>query len=292
MGRARPPWSPSAARPVASHADLELVSIAGIGGPAVGFRTSLLASHYLGGVMVMYDWVVARLAGEAPRMKVLVIEDDKETGEYVRNGLVEHGHVVDLAGTGRDGLFLAAGEPYDIIVVDRRLPGIDGLSIVKAIRAGGVRTPVLFLTTMSGVRDRVEGLEAGADDYLVKPFAFAELVARINALARRPAMAASDTVLRVADLQMDLIARKVQRADREISLQPREFRLLEFLMRHAGKTVTRTMLLESVWDFHFDPKTNIVETHISRLRGKIDKDFDIDLIVTVRGAGYSLRAPH
>lgn len=240
----------------------------------------------------MYDWVVARLAGEAPRMKVLVIEDDKETGEYVRNGLVEHGHVVDLAGTGRDGLFLAAGEPYDIIVVDRRLPGIDGLSIVKAIRAGGVRTPVLFLTTMSGVRDRVEGLEAGADDYLVKPFAFAELVARINALARRPAMAASDTVLRVADLQMDLIARKVQRADREISLQPREFRLLEFLMRHAGKTVTRTMLLESVWDFHFDPKTNIVETHISRLRGKIDKDFDIDLIVTVRGAGYSLRAPH
>jgi two-component system OmpR family response regulator len=225
-------------------------------------------------------------------MKVLVIEDDKETGEYVRNGLVEHGHVVDLAGTERDGLFLAAGEPYDIIVVDRRLPGIDGLSIVKAIRAGGVRTPVLFLTTMSGVRDRVEGLEAGADDYLVKPFAFAELVARINALARRPAMAASDTVLRVADLQMDLIARKVQRADREISLQPREFRLLEFLMRHAGKTVTRTMLLESVWDFHFDPKTNIVETHISHLRGKIDKDFDIDLIVTVRGAGYSLRAPH
>ncbi|ODT17710.1 response regulator transcription factor [Hyphomicrobium sp. CS1BSMeth3] len=225
-------------------------------------------------------------------MKILVIEDDRETGEFIKNGLEEAGHVVDLAATGRDGLFLAAGEPFDIIIADRRLPGIDGLSIVKTIRASGIKTPVLFLTTMSGVGDRVEGLEAGADDYLVKPFAFAELTARVNALSRRPPMAAVETVLHVGDLEMDLISRKVQRGGREIELQPREFRLLEFLMRHAGKIVTRTMLLEGVWDFHFDPKTNIVETHISRLRSKIDKEFDVELIETVRGAGYRLRAAH
>lgn len=225
-------------------------------------------------------------------MKVLVIEDDRETSAYVKKGLEEHGHVVDLAATGRDGLFLAAGEKFDIIVVDRRLPGLDGLSIVKTIRGAGVKTPVLFLTTMSGVGDRVAGLEAGADDYLVKPFAFAELVARINALTRRPPMTAVETVLRVADLEMDLIARKVHRGGQEIDLQPREFRLLEYLMRNAGKTVTRTMLLESVWDFHFDPKTNIVETHISRLRSKVDKGFQSELIETVRGAGYCVRAPH
>ncbi|MBN9279071.1 MAG: response regulator transcription factor [Hyphomicrobium sp.] len=225
-------------------------------------------------------------------MKILVIEDDRETGEFIKNGLEEAGHVVDLAATGRDGLFLAAGEPFDIIIADRRLPGIDGLSIVKTIRASGIKTPVLFLTTMSGVGDRVEGLEAGADDYLVKPFAFAELTARVNALSRRPPMAAVETVLHVGDLEMDLISRKVQRGGREIDLQPREFRLLEFLMRHAGKIVTRTMLLEGVWDFHFDPKTNIVETHISRLRSKIDKEFDVELIETVRGAGYRLRAAH
>lgn len=225
-------------------------------------------------------------------MKILVIEDDRETGEFIKNGLEEAGHVVDLAATGRDGLFLAAGESFDIIIADRRLPGIDGLSIVKTIRASGIKTPVLFLTTMSGVGDRVEGLEAGADDYLVKPFAFAELTARVNALSRRPPMAAVETVLHVGDLEMDLISRKVQRGGREIELQPREFRLLEFLMRHAGKIVTRTMLLEGVWDFHFDPKTNIVETHISRLRSKIDKEFDVELIETVRGAGYRLRAAH
>lgn len=225
-------------------------------------------------------------------MKVLVIEDDKETGSYVKKGLEEQGHVVDLAATGRDGLFLAAGEPFDIIIVDRRLPGLDGLTIVKTIRSGGIKAPILFLTTMSGVGDRVEGLEAGADDYLVKPFAFAELIARINALARRPAISASETVLRVADLEMDLITRRVRRAGTEIGLQPREFRLLEYLMRHAGRTVTRTMLLEGVWDFHFDPKTNIVETHISRLRGKVDKGFGAELIETVRGAGYCIRAPH
>ena len=224
-------------------------------------------------------------------MKVLVIEDDRDTGSYIKKGLEESGHVVDLAATGRDGLFLAAGETYDVIIADRRLPGLDGLSIVKTIRGAGVKTPVIFLTTMTGVGDRVEGLEAGADDYLIKPFAFAELLARIHALTRRPPMSVAETVLRVADLEMDLIARKVQRAAREIDLQPREFRLLEFLMRNAGKTVTRTMLLESVWDFHFDPKTNIVETHISRLRGKVDRGFDSELIETVRGAGYCIRAP-
>lgn len=225
-------------------------------------------------------------------MKVLVIEDDRETGTYIKTGLEEAGHVVDLATTGTDGLFLAAGETFDVIVADRRLPGLDGLSIVKTIRGAGVKTPVIFLTTMTGVGDRVEGLEAGADDYLIKPFAFTELQARIHALTRRPPMSAAETVLRVADLEMDLIARKVHRAGRTIDLQPREFRLLEFLMRNAGKTVTRTMLLESVWDFHFDPRTNIVETHISRLRGKIERGFDMELIETVRGAGYCIRAPY
>lgn len=225
-------------------------------------------------------------------MKVLVIEDDQETAAYIKKGLAEQGHVVDHAATGRDGLFLAAGETFDVIVMDRRLPGMDGLSIVKTIRAAGVTTPVLFLTTMTGVGDRVEGLEAGADDYLVKPFAFAELNARINALVRRPPIAATTTVLKVGDLEMDLLARKVQRGGHTIELQPREFQLLEFLMRNAGRTVTRTMLLEGVWDFHFDPKTNIVETHVSRLRSKIDKGFESELIETVRGAGYRIAEKH
>jgi len=223
-------------------------------------------------------------------MKVLLIEDDVKTAAYVKRGLEEHGHVVDLAGNGRDGLFLAAGEGYDVMIVDRMLPGLDGLGIVKAARAAGVTTPVLFLTTMGGIEDRVEGLEVG-DDYLVKPFAFAELMARINALARRPAIAPVPTVLRVADLEMDLIGRKVRRAGREIELQPREFRLLEYLMRNAGRVWTRTMLLEHVWEFHFEPRTNIVETHISRLRSKIDRGFDTELLETVRGSGYLLRAP-
>lgn len=223
-------------------------------------------------------------------MRVLVIEDDVETGAYIRRGLQEQGHVVDLATNGRDGLFLATGETYDVLIVDRMLPGLDGLSVVKTARATGMKTPVLFLTTMSGVGDRVEGLEAGGDDYLVKPFAFAELSARVNALARRPPMAQVETVLKVMDLEMDLIGRKVRRAGREIDLQPREFRLLEYLIRNAGRVVTRTMLLENVWDFHFDPKTNIVETHISRLRSKVDRSFETELIQTVRGSGYLLRA--
>lgn len=223
-------------------------------------------------------------------MRILVIEDDVNAASYVKKGLQEQGHVIDLATNGRDGLFLASGEAYDVMIVDRMLPGLDGLSLVKTVRAAGLKTPVLFLTTMAGVGDRVEGLDAGGDDYLVKPFAFSELLARINALARRPPITQVETVLKVANLEMDLISRKVQRAGRAIDLQPREFRLLEYLMRNAGRVVTRTMLLENVWDFHFDPKTNIVETHISRLRSKIDRGFDTELIETVRGSGYLLRA--
>jgi len=225
-------------------------------------------------------------------MKILVIEDDRETGEFIKNGLEEAGHVVDLAATGRDGLFLAAGEPFDIIIADRRLPGIDGLSIVKTIRASGIKTPVLFLTRVTGAGPAAGASEVGAGNSRCRPRTFEELPPRVTALRRPPPMAAVETVLHVGDLEMDLISRKVQRGGREIDLQPREFRLLEFLMRHAGKIVTRTMLLEGVWDFHFDPKTNIVETHISRLRSKIDKEFDVELIETVRGAGYRLRAAH
>jgi two-component system, OmpR family, response regulator len=223
-------------------------------------------------------------------MKVLVIEDDVETGAYVKTGLEESGHVVDLAPDGRDGLFLAAGEAYDVLIVDRMLPGLDGLAIVKTVRAAGIQTPALFLTTMAGIGDRVEGLEAGGDDYLVKPFAFAELQARVNALARRPPISQVETVLRVADLEMDIVARKVRRGGRDIDLQAREFQLLQYFMRNAGRVVTRTMLLEQVWDFHFDPKTNIVETHISRLRSKVDRGFETELLETIRGSGYVLRA--
>lgn len=224
-------------------------------------------------------------------MKILLIEDDTSTADYIRRGLSELGHVVDHAANGRDGLFLAAGESYDVMIIDRMLPGLDGLAIVKTVRAAGVRTPVLFLTALAGIDDRVDGLEAGADDYLVKPFAFAELAARITALARRPPMSEQATQLNVADLEMDLLKRKVRRGGAEIDLQPREFRLLEYLMQNAGRVVTRTMLLENVWEYHFDPKTNIVETHLSRLRGKIDKDFAKPLIETIRGSGYMIRDP-
>src|SRR5579871_6610498 len=201
-------------------------------------------------------------------MKTLLIEDDAKTADYVKRGLGEHGYTVDTAANGKDGLFLAASESYDVMIVDRMLPALDGLGIVKAARAVGVVTPVLFLTTMSGIDDRVEGLEVG-DDYLVKPFAFSELTARVNALARRPPLSQATTLLRVADLEMDLVARKVRRGGREVELLPREFQLLEYLMRNAGRLVTRTMLLEHVWEYNFEPRTNIVETHISRLRSKI-----------------------
>jgi two-component system OmpR family response regulator len=224
-------------------------------------------------------------------MKILLIEDDQTTADYVAKGLRQHGHVIDCARTGRDGLLLAAGETYDVMIVDRMLPGLDGLRIVKTIRGAGVKTPVLFLTTLGGIDDRVAGLEAGGDDYLVKPFAFAELLARVNALARRPPPADAQTSLSVADLQLDLLKRSVTRAGKRIALQPQEFKLLEYLMRHAERVVTRTMLLENVWDFHFDPQTTVVETHISRLRSKIDAGFDKPLIHTVRGSGYCLREP-
>jgi len=221
-------------------------------------------------------------------VKILLIEDDSQTADYIAKGLREHGHVVDKTDNGRDGLYMATGEPYDVMIVDRNLPKMDGLSLVKAARASGTRTPVLFLTTMGGVDDRVAGFEAGGDDYLVKPFAFAELLARVGAVARRPPIVAT-TSLKVGDLEIDLLSRAVTRGGKRIDLLAQEFKILEYLMRHAGEIVTRTMLLEKVWDFHFDPKTNIVETHISRLRSKIDKGFDRPLLHTVRGAGYVIR---
>ena len=225
-------------------------------------------------------------------MKVLVIEDDAETAAYIARGLHEHGHVADHAPDGRDGLLMAGGGGYDVMVVDRMLPGIDGLGLVRTLRGAGVKAPVLFLTALRGVGDRVQGLEAGGDDYLVKPFAFAELLARLHALARRPPLSDTPTTLAVADLELDLLRRAATRGGERIELQPREFRLLGFLLRHAGRVVTRTMLLEGVWDFHFDPRTNIVETHVSRLRGKLSRGGqDPELIHTVRGSGYVLRAP-
>jgi two-component system OmpR family response regulator len=224
-------------------------------------------------------------------VKILVVEDDCDNAAFLVKSLQALGHGVDWAAAGSDGLDRAASERYDAIVLDRMLPQLDGLGVVKALRAAGVATPVLFLTNLSGIDDRVEGLKAGGDDYLVKPFAFTELLARLTALARRPPLADERTVLTVDDLEMDLIRRTVRRDGQMIDLQPREFQLLEFLLRSEGRIVTRTMLLEKVWDFHFDPKTNIVETHISRLRAKIDRGRAAALIHTLRGVGYSLRAP-
>ncbi|CAN5293895.1 winged helix-turn-helix domain-containing protein [soil metagenome] len=221
-------------------------------------------------------------------MRLLLIEDDADTAQYIARGLLQHGHDVDHASDGQDGLSLAAKGKYDAMIVDRLLPSIDGLSLVKALRKNRNATPVIFLTTMSGIDDRVEGLEAGSDDYLVKPFAFAELLARLSALVRRPPMAGVKTKLVAGDIEMDLLTRRVSRAGRIIDLQPQEFRLLEYLLRSEGRVVTRTMLLENVWDFHFDPKTSIVETHISRLRAKIDRGFDREMLQTIRGLGYRL----
>jgi two-component system OmpR family response regulator len=226
-------------------------------------------------------------------MKILIVEDDEDSAAFLAEGMAARGHQASVARNGRDGLVMATGEGrYDVVVVDRMLPELDGLSLVKAMRAAGVSTPALFLTNLSGIDDRVEGFEAGGDDYLVKPFAFSELMARLSALARRPVLGAEPTVLNVLDLEMDLIRRTVRRGGQSIDLQPREFQLLEFLMRSEGRVVTRSMLLEKVWDFHFDTQTNIVETHISRLRAKVDRGQAVPLIQTVRGAGYSLRAPN
>jgi two-component system OmpR family response regulator len=222
-------------------------------------------------------------------MKILVVEDDEGTAAFIVAGLTARGHQPTLARDGLAAFERAVADAYDVIVLDRMLPKLDGLGVVSLIRKEGVSTPVLFLTNLSGVDDRVDGLEAGGDDYLVKPFAFEELIARLSALARRPTLGAAQTVLRVADLEMDLVAHTVRRGEEAIDLQPREFRLLEFLMRSEGRLVTRKMLLEQVWEFHFDPKTNIVETNISRLRGKIDRGRGPHLIHTIRGAGYALR---
>jgi two-component system OmpR family response regulator len=224
------------------------------------------------------------------RMKILAVEDDIPTLALLVSSLEEAGHVVEQAGNGPTGLRLARETAHDVAVIDRMLPGLDGLELVRQLRASGVQTPVLFLTTMGGISDRVDGLEAGGDDYLVKPFALAELLARINALARRPPLGRVETIFRVADVELDLVARRVTRAGHVIELQPREFSLLEFLMRNAGQLVTRRQLLESVWDFHFDPRTNIVETHMSRLRAKLNSDGGADPIETVRGSGYILHA--
>ncbi len=227
-------------------------------------------------------------------MRILVIEDDRQAAAFMAKGLRESGQVVDVAGDGRDGLVMAQSNDYDVLVVDRMLPGLDGLALVRTLRATGNRTPVLFLSALGEVDDRVQGLRAGGDDYLVKPYAFTELLARLEALARRrvaPPTEARETVLRYRDLKMDLLSRKVERAGRPIELQPREFKLLEVLLRHAEQVMTRTMLLEKVWDYRFDPQTNVIDVHISRLRQKIDRDFDPPLIHTVRGAGYTLRAP-
>ncbi|MGB7933300.1 MAG: response regulator transcription factor [Gammaproteobacteria bacterium] len=223
-------------------------------------------------------------------MNILVIEDDSDTANYLIKGLRESGHAVDHAADGREGLYLAMEGRHEIMIIDRMLPGIDGLSIIRTLRASGNRTPVLILSALGEVDDRVHGLRAGGDDYLVKPFAYSELLARLEALLRRGNAGAAETVLQVADLEMDLLSRSVRRAGQALELQPREFRLLEYLMRHAGQVVTRTMLLESVWDYHFDPQTNVIDVHISRLRGKIDKGFEPALLRTVRGAGYSLGA--
>jgi two-component system, OmpR family, response regulator len=221
-------------------------------------------------------------------MKILVIEDDQETALYIANGLTEEGYAVDIKADGQEGLMQAMDETYEVLIVDRMLPGLDGLSLVRKLRTAKVKTPVLFLSALGEIEQRVEGLEVGGDDYLSKPFAFLELKARIEALRRRSPLQTVDSRLRIGDLEMDLLTRKVRRGEIPIDLQPREFRLLEILMRNAGRVVTRTMLLEQVWEFYFDPRTSVVETHISRLRTKIDKGFTHHLIHTVRGVGYRM----
>jgi len=222
-------------------------------------------------------------------MRILLIEDDRAAADYLVKALGEAGHVADHAADGEAGHEMAEAAGYDVLVVDRMLPKKDGLEIIAALRAAGDRTPVLILSALGQVDDRVTGLRAGGDDYLTKPYAFSELLARVEALARRNAPGAADTSYEVGDLHLDRLAHEVTRAGQAIPLQPREFRLLEYLMKNAGQVVTRTMLLENVWDYHFDPQTNVIDVHISRLRGKIDKGFARPLLHTVRGAGYMIR---
>jgi two-component system OmpR family response regulator len=224
-------------------------------------------------------------------MRILVIEDDTATADYIARGFLEDGQVVDIARNGRDGMFLALNEPFDVVITDRMLPGADGLAIIRAMRGSNIATPVLMLTALGEVERRVEGLEAGADDYLPKPFAFSELRARVRALARRPPPAAmADTILLAGDIRMDLLARMVTRGSRVVELLPTEWRLLEYMLRHKGQVLTRTMLLEKVWDFAFDPTTNVVDVHVSRLRRKLEGPGEKPVIRTLRGAGYALDA--
>jgi two-component system OmpR family response regulator len=222
-------------------------------------------------------------------MKLLIVEDDREAAAYVVKAFAEAGHVADHAADGVDAYELATGQTYDVLVVDRMLPKLDGLSLIGRLRAEGAKTPVLILSALGQVDDRVQGLRAGGDDYLTKPYAFAELLARVEALSRRGGPAATETVYRIGDLELDRLSHTVTRGGQDIPLQPREFRLLEYLMRNGGQVVTRTMLLENVWDYHFDPQTNVIDVHVSRLRSKIDKGFDKPLLHTVRGAGYMIR---
>ncbi|HYL03987.1 MAG TPA: response regulator transcription factor [Steroidobacteraceae bacterium] len=222
-------------------------------------------------------------------MKILIVEDNERVARFVTKGLREAGHTVEHAGNGRDGMFSAASEAYDVIVMDRMLPGnIDGLGIIAALRAAGNRTPILILSALDDVDERIRGLRSGGDDYLTKPFAFGELLARVDALGRRAPGGDAERTLQVGDLRMDLLSRRVTRGSRAISLQPREFKLLEYLMRHANQVVTRTMLLEAVWDYNFDPQTNVVDVHISKLRQKIELDSERPLLRTVRNAGYMM----
>ena len=222
-------------------------------------------------------------------MKILIVEDNERVANFVTRGLREAGHTVEHAANGRDGMFIAASEHYDVIVMDRMLPGdIDGLAIIETLRKAGNRTPILILSALNDVDERIRGLRSGGDDYLTKPFAFGELLARLDALGRRALQGGGERVLQVADLRMDLLSRKVTRGSRTISLQPREFKLLEYLMRHAHQVVTRTMMLEAVWDYNFDPQTNVVDVHISKLRQKIELDSERPLVRTVRNAGYML----
>jgi two-component system OmpR family response regulator len=222
-------------------------------------------------------------------MRLLIIEDDRAAADYLAKAFREVGHVADVAADGEDGFALAAEGNYDVLIVDRMLPKLDGLSVIASLRAKGVETPALILSALGQVDDRVKGLRAGGDDYLPKPYSFAELLARVEVLARRRSGRGEETHYRVADLELDRLSHRVSRAAVEIVLQPREFRLLEYLMKHAGQVVTRTMLLENVWDYHFDPQTNVIDVHISRLRSKIDKGFARPLLHTVRGAGYVIR---
>jgi two-component system OmpR family response regulator len=235
---------------------------------------------------------VGRAADAQPdrvTMRLLVVEDDRDAADYLVKAFREVGHVADAATDGEDGLAMAADGEYDVLIIDRMLPKLDGLALIGSLRTKGVETPVLILSALGQVDDRIKGLRAGGDDYLPKPYSFAELLARVEVLSRRRGGRGEETVLRVGDLVLDRMSREVKRGEEEVVLQPREFRLLEYLMKHAGQVVTRTMLLENVWDYHFDPQTNVIDVHISRLRSKIDKGFSQPLLHTVRGAGYMIR---